>query len=224
MLSIIIPTYNEEKYLPTLLESIKDQDFKDYEIIVADNNSKDNTRQIAKKFSCRIIKGGLQSIGINNAAKVAENNILLILDADASLPKGFLKKNLTVFRGKNLDVASCYIKPRNAKIIDEITHMLSNLYYFSIKRISPFIPSFCFFIKREFFFKVGCFDEKIPWLIDLAFSNNLPKETKNDILPVHVELSIRMAYRLGRFKQTKLMFLAGFLRLLKKNYYGKYEY
>ena len=42
-ISIIIPTYNEEEYLPKLLESIKSQDFTDYEIIVADAQSDDNT-------------------------------------------------------------------------------------------------------------------------------------------------------------------------------------
>ena len=43
--SIIIPTYNEEEYLPILLDSIKEQDFSDYEVIVADANSTDKTRE-----------------------------------------------------------------------------------------------------------------------------------------------------------------------------------
>jgi glycosyltransferase involved in cell wall biosynthesis len=38
MLSIIIPTFNEEKFLPYLLKSLKEQTFKYFEIIVADNN------------------------------------------------------------------------------------------------------------------------------------------------------------------------------------------
>ena len=50
MLSIIIPAYNEERYLPKLLNCIKKQTYRDYEVIVADANSKDKTRQIAKKF------------------------------------------------------------------------------------------------------------------------------------------------------------------------------
>ena len=96
MLSIIIPTYNEEKYLPKLLESIRNQNFKDYEIIVADGNSEDNTRKIANKYKCKIINGGSQANGINNGAKQAKYNNLLILDADASLPINFLNKNNTL--------------------------------------------------------------------------------------------------------------------------------
>ena len=38
-ISIIIPTYNEEEYRPVLLDSIKEQSFTDYEVIVADANA-----------------------------------------------------------------------------------------------------------------------------------------------------------------------------------------
>ena len=48
-LSIIIPTFNEENYLPNLLESIKKQKFSDYEVIVSDSGSKssENTLRVA---------------------------------------------------------------------------------------------------------------------------------------------------------------------------------
>ena len=58
-LSIIIPTYNEEWYLPKLLDSLDNQTFSDFEIIVADNHSKDCTVSVAKKHGCRVVKGGL---------------------------------------------------------------------------------------------------------------------------------------------------------------------
>ena len=92
MLSIIIPTKNEEKYLPNLLRSIKKQTFKDYEIIVADNNSKDKTKKIAKRYGCKIVKGGLPGKARNQGAKFAEGDILLFLDSDPELKtKIFLK-------------------------------------------------------------------------------------------------------------------------------------
>ena len=72
ILSIIIPTYNEEEYLPVLLESIKKQNFNDYEVIVADANSTDRTREIAKEYGCLIVDGGLPAVGRNNGAKVAK--------------------------------------------------------------------------------------------------------------------------------------------------------
>ena len=77
-LSIIIPTYNEEEYLHKLLDSIKSQSFSDYEIIVADANSKDNTREIAISYGCKVVNGGLPAIGRNNGAKVAEGRLFTI--------------------------------------------------------------------------------------------------------------------------------------------------
>ena len=47
MLSIVIPTLNEENYLPNLLRSLGKQTVKDFEVLVADANSQDATRQIA---------------------------------------------------------------------------------------------------------------------------------------------------------------------------------
>src|SRR3989344_7129004 len=127
MLSIIIPTLNEEKYLPKLLDSIKNQGFKDYEIIVADHSSKDKTRQIAKKYGCRIVNGGKPPIARNNGAKIAKGNILFFIDADCIIGKDFFKKSLNEIGGKNLDVAGCYVWPLGKTIIDKIAFAFFNL-------------------------------------------------------------------------------------------------
>ena len=89
MLSIIIPTLNEEKYLPPLLDSIKKQDYKDYEVIVADAGSKDKTVEIAKKYGCKVVKGGLLPAGRNRGAEASKGDLLLFLDSDIILPPHF---------------------------------------------------------------------------------------------------------------------------------------
>ena len=109
MLSIIIPTYNEEKYLPKLLKCVKKQTYKNYEIIVADADSADKTRQIAKKYGCRVVKGGMPAIGRNNGAKAAKGDILLFLDADSLIGKDFVKDSLKDIEIRKLDVAGCYL-------------------------------------------------------------------------------------------------------------------
>ena len=79
MLSIIIPTYNEEEVLPNLLRSIKEQDYKDYEVVVADAKSTDKTREIAQKFDCRVVDGGLPGEGRNHGAEAAKGDRFLFL-------------------------------------------------------------------------------------------------------------------------------------------------
>src|ERR1700722_20305548 len=103
MISIIIPSLNEEKYLPATLESIKRQDFKDCEIILADAGSTDKTLEIAAQYGCRVIEGGLPARGRNNGAQVAKGDILFFLDADSMLPDGFLSKVIAEFNERKLD-------------------------------------------------------------------------------------------------------------------------
>jgi len=137
-LSIIIPTLNEEDYLSLLLESIKKQDFRDYEIIIADAGSKDRTIEIAKSYGSRITSGGLPAKGRNQGAKIAKGSIFLFIDADIiSLPPQFLDKILEEFKNRNLDIVSFPIYPvknprfsnrvcPQVKIIDKIAYGLYN--------------------------------------------------------------------------------------------------
>ena len=105
ILSIIIPTYNEEEYLPVLLESIKQQDFSDYEIIVADADSKDNTIKIAEEYGCIAAEGGMPAVGRNNGAKVAKGDYLLRLDSDLKLTEDYLAKVIYEFKMERLGIA-----------------------------------------------------------------------------------------------------------------------
>jgi len=54
--SIVIRTYNEEKYLPDLLESLKGQSFQNFETIIVDSGSLDRTREIAEKNADKILQ------------------------------------------------------------------------------------------------------------------------------------------------------------------------
>ena len=102
ILSIIIPTYNEEEYLPVLLDSIKMQNFDDYEIIVADANSTDRTREIAEEYGCIVIDGGLPAVGRNKGAKAAKGEYLLFLDSDLMLTEDYLRDTIYEFQMERL--------------------------------------------------------------------------------------------------------------------------
>ena len=82
MLSIVIITKNEEKYLPVILNSFRKQSFHDYEIIISDNHSSDATLEIAKQSNCIITSGTNPSNCRNNGAGKAKGEILLFIDAD----------------------------------------------------------------------------------------------------------------------------------------------
>lgn len=201
MLSIIIPTLNEERLLLALLSSIKEQSFTNYEVIVADAGSEDGTLEIAKKYGCRIVAGGgLPAIGRNNGAKVARGIYLLFLDADVILPKDFLKTAIDEFENKNLDVASCRMVPLSSKRIDFIFHDALNFYFLTTQYFYPHAPGFCILTKKNIHNAINGFDEGIKLAEDHDYVNRAKKYGEFRILySPKILVSIRRLETDGRF-------------------------
>ena len=138
MLSIIIPTLNEEDYLPWLLNSIKKQDFVDYEIIIADAGSKDKTLSIAKSYGCKIVPGGLPAKGRNEGAKAAKGDMLIFLDSDVLIPHSkFIENSLAEFKKKNLDIAIFPLSIIKGKSIDKIAVSVWNKWIILVQKVFP---------------------------------------------------------------------------------------
>lgn len=168
-LSIIIPTLNEEKNILNLLKSIKKQSFKDYEIIVADKNSEDKTRYIAKSYGARIVSGGLPPKARNNGARIARGEYLLFLDADVILSDNFLKEVINEFEKRNLDIATTYVEPITDRLSTKFHHSVYNLWMFLMQKIDPHAPGFCILTRKNIFEKVNGFDETIKLAEDHAY-------------------------------------------------------
>lgn len=201
MLSIVIPTYNEAKFLPILLESIKKQTFKDYEIIVADAKSTDKTREIAGSFGCKVVDGGSPSVGRNRGAGAATGDTLLFLDADVVMSRrDFLKTTVWEFKKKNFAIATCFIVPLSDKKIDRYFHKFYNKYTKILRPILPHAPGFCIFVKREIHEKINGFDEKIKLAEDHDYATRASKHGKFGILKsAPLSVSVRRFERDGRF-------------------------
>lgn len=107
MISIIILTYNSEKYIKELVESIyKFNENEDFEVLVIDNKSQDGTimklreSRFANRSNLKIIETGENlgfSKGINFGAKKATGEYLLFVNPDSSWKEGSIYNFLTVF-------------------------------------------------------------------------------------------------------------------------------
>lgn len=93
-LSVIIPVYNEEKYLTNTLNSLNNQNFKDFETIVVCNGCTDKSFKIAQKFTNKVydLKEKNVSKAKNYGAKKSKNEFLVFLDADVILKEKVLDK------------------------------------------------------------------------------------------------------------------------------------
>jgi glycosyltransferase involved in cell wall biosynthesis len=197
MLSIIIPTFNEERFLPYLLKSLNEQTFNDLEVIVADNNSTDATQAIALKSGAT---GGLPARGRNNGAKAAKGKWLLFLDADVILPRDFLERTMAEIQQHDFFVATCLIDPLSDRRIDRFLHGAVNLYFRTTKAFFPHAPGFCIFCKKEAHESVGGFDEELKLAEDHDYVFRLSRVCEFGLLrDIRIPVSVRRLDKDGRF-------------------------
>ena len=213
MISIIIPTLNEEKYLPQLLESIKKQDFTDYEIIIGDAGSKDKTREIASQYGCKIVSGGLPAVGRNEGAKAAKGDLLFFIDSDSILPDKFFTVLLEEFKRKKLDIASYRVYP-SGNIIDKVCYGIYNFITWLTQGFLPHATQ-TVLIKKEIHEKIGGFDKEIKIGEDHAYARKAAKYGKFGFLmkvPI-ISTSARRFQSKGRLKIYSMFILAGIFLL-----------
>lgn len=91
-ISVVIPAYNEEKYLPRTLESLKKLLRQPDEVVVINASSTDKTGDVAKRYGARVVTTPLKTIGYSRqmGLKAAKSDVVAFTDSDAILPPDWL--------------------------------------------------------------------------------------------------------------------------------------
>lgn len=118
--SLVIPCRNEAKALKTVLEKLPKQID---EIIVVDNNSKDNTRKVARSFGAKVLlekrveKNGIgYGFALQKGIREARGKIIICMDGDGSYPINKVPETINFLLKNDLDFISCNRLPfRNPK-------------------------------------------------------------------------------------------------------------
>jgi glycosyltransferase involved in cell wall biosynthesis len=206
-ISIVIPTLNEEAFLPTLLDSIKKQSFTDYEIIVADAGSKDKTIEIAQEYGAKVVAGGMPGVGRNRGAEVASGELLFFFDADVLIPDNFLEKAYNEMEERFIDLATCEFKPQSDLQLDILLFKLANLTVKLNQLLNPRAAGFCIFITRRLFNRIGGFDESVRIAEDHDLVERASKHRPLQFLnSTHLSVSIRRLAKEGRFSLIEKYF------------------
>lgn len=108
LVSIITPMYNGEKFIAETIQSVLDQTYLKWEMIIIDDGSKDNGPEIVKKYvntdkRIKLVtqKNGGSASARNNGIRQAEGQYIALLDADDTWNPDFLEKQLTLMHNKN---------------------------------------------------------------------------------------------------------------------------
>ena len=129
--SVIVPTYNREKYVKTCLDSLINQTLKEIEIIVVDDGSSDNTEKIVMNFNDKRIKYiKKENTGIgdtrNHGIREAKGEYLSFVDIDDYIDNTMLEKCYNKAKEDDLDIVICDYKEIEEKTKKETDYTLLN--------------------------------------------------------------------------------------------------
>lgn len=158
--SIIVPVYNVEKYIDKCLESIVNQTFDDYEVIVVNDGTKDNSMDIVEKYPFKVINQKNQGLSVarNNGVREAKGEYLVFLDSDDYIDKDLLKQIDKSLKNKP-DVVRFQIREvyENRESVDYNEESFSSLDGVSaFSRICKFHfveNAWCYAIRRDYYLK-----------------------------------------------------------------------
>lgn len=160
-LSVVIPSINEEKYLPRCLSSIAQQTYKNYEIIVSDGGSTDKTVEIAKKYGAKVVVNKNTNVtqARQKGAEVATGEIIVCADADTTYHPNRLEKIVYDFQKDERIVAVggggiFEKKPLWYYIYWKIFYFFLT-WIWKIFKVALYIPALNLSFKREAFKKIG---------------------------------------------------------------------
>jgi glycosyltransferase involved in cell wall biosynthesis len=173
--SVIVPVYNHEKYIAECVESVLNQTYRDFEVVVVDDGSTDRTSEILKRFKDKIRyiwqvnKGG--AAALNTAIKNSKGEYIAWVSSDDIFMPAKLEEQIRYF-DSNPDVDLTYT---DFYIIDgkgEIKQEICSPYYEDKRTfiynllIGNFINGSSVMFKRNCIDKVGYFDEEMKYHAD----------------------------------------------------------
>ena len=188
MISVIVITFNSEKFIGACLGSVFNQNYPDFEVIVVDNGSSDGTLELVKKYPKIVLIENKENFGAcrgrNQGIEASSGDWVLTLDCDVVLEKDFLAKAVNVIDSLssntemlqpkilNLDektIYSCGIHLSWMRRFYDIGRGRGSGEFSEVKSIFS-ACSACAFYKREMLRKLkektGYFDERFFFLVE----------------------------------------------------------
>ena len=179
--SVIIPVYNDPEGLRTTVESLLDQTAEDYEIVIADNGSTDETRQVANEFAqddrvTLVVEDEIQgSYAARNAGiETSKGNILCFIDADMWVDEDWLERVQDRMRDADIDYLGCDVEI----VVTNPTPVAryNRQHGFPIEEYieaNQFAPTCCLVTRRGVIEDVGLFDERLISSGDAEFGKRV---------------------------------------------------
>ncbi len=166
-ISVVIPAFNESKIIGDCINALNNQiyDKSDFEIIVVDGNSSDNTEDIAKNLGAKVFN--FTGNGVSGArqfgAKKAKYPIIAFTDADTITAKNWLESINILFQNKNIVCCGGVGMPIKKAFLPETAFYVTHVFYLINQFFGkPLIWGYNFAIRKSALDAIGGFNEHLP--------------------------------------------------------------
>lgn len=156
--SVIVPTWNEAKYVPVLLASLRAQTRPPREILLADSESTDGTLDVGLAAGATVLSGERRGPGEgrNRGARAAQGEVFLFLDADCIAPPGLIEAVEAALRDPDVVGGATGFAPAEAHPMERVLFALANGYQRAMTLWGfPHNAGYCFFFRRKAFRALG---------------------------------------------------------------------
>ena len=201
--SLIMPMYNHEKYIEQSLSSLVNQTYKNFELIVIDDGSDDNSAHLVKSFNDKRIKyiyqknRGVKNLNrtINKGLKLATGELITMVTSDDFWPLNRLKNQINYFKNQDIDLVFGnmsiinvigdvikYFKPNLPNKFNDLDKNTKIKHYF----LNNYIPQPTTLIRTKALKKIGGYIQKkymyaedYPTQMNLIINGNIYYINKN---------------------------------------------
>lgn len=223
--SVIIPTLNEEKFLPKLLNDLKRQKEKNFEVIIIDGSSEDKTRRVAESYKSDFLNFKIVSVKKRNVsyqrnlgARLSKGVYLIFLDADSRINPAFTRKIKREIDKKKYLIFIPLAVPQSRLYQDKIIFNLSG-FLIEVSQLigKPFSAGGSMVFQKDFFHFIGGFNEKLFLSEDHEI---IQRARKGGVIAkvlrnVKIKSSLRRIEKEGRF-DILVKYLTATIHLLIK--------
>ncbi len=186
-LSVVIVTYNRPRFLPLAIQSVLDQSYQDFEILVIDNGIEKPAKEIVSNFNDSRIRylpqikntdcSGGKNIGIKNA----QGEFVAFLDDDDTWLPEKLELQMEAFENSPDDVGFCFTAITeirdNGEIHSQVPEGVDDYFEFALRKFNGYLSS-TLVIKKEVFDNVGFLSEDFPSHTDPDLMIRITKKYK----------------------------------------------
>jgi len=220
-ISIVVPTFNSAKVLGACLESLTNQTVgrERYEVIVVDDGSTDETRDVVSKYPIRYIyqQNSGPAVARNNGVRQAEGEIILFTDADCEPQSNWIEELIKPLKDPQVVGVKGIYKTRQEELIARLVQIEYEHKYERMRKFKyiDFIDTYSAAYRKDIFMKYGGFDERYikASVEDQEFSFRLSRDGNKMVFNPEAVVYHRHSARLTDYlrKKYKIAYWKAFL-------------